>query len=360
MTVRNLKIFAFIMTVMIVFTMMPSMADFAEAASKPAEVTGLTIIKQTGSEVTLKWNKVKNAKKYQVHCTRGSSQSKFASKKTKIKIRVSTKITCRFRVRAYNGRYGAWSLAVSTKDQSKISNAKAKVKAAQKAYNAAVKAYREKDATNFLNRNASIKTSYWDDFLSNAGGELGKAYQIKKKRMKYYFTVGSLLKAADFVTECNEFRAKDTVRRGGSKTSLTISYDLMISSAYAGMISEYTMNHTLFRAAPGVDGAYAENLAWGYIDPYDGWYREEMPYYQKYLKTGSSSGVYGHYTNMTERYTNTGFGWDSRNATAAQRFGNGSGVTPEEFKSSLGKYVAPEKAEKALNDAREELDRLSR
>lgn len=87
----------------------------------------------------------------------------------------------------------------------------------------------------------------------------------------------------------------------------------------------------------------AENLAWGYNDPYDGWYAEELPIYKEYLRTGTTRGVYGHYTNMTGNYTNTGIAFNSKNATTCERFGYGSGVTPEEFRSALNQYASVEK-----------------
>ncbi|MGN1381729.1 MAG: fibronectin type III domain-containing protein [Eubacterium sp.] len=366
---KQSKILIFLLSAMLILAFMPQLAFQADAAVKPGRVTGLRIVKLTRSSVTLSWTKSKSARKYQVVCTSGSSRKTLTTKQTKATIKISTVIKCTIRVRAQNGSaFGSWSktlTAKSSKENSKVTAAKKKVAAAQKSYNAALKAYENKDAEDFLNQNAVMKTSDWDAALNSAGGDLSSIYSADKANLKNYFTVKALLRDADLIDECNSLRAKDTVNTSGSKTPLAMNYDMMIGAAYAGLISEETGDHTVFKAGLTDDGSFAENIAWGYSDPYYGWYTQELPNYEEYLKTGSASGIYGHYKNMTGDYSSTGIANNPETATTCERFGNGSGVTPEEFRSALEQYASSEKAsldqaKAALDSAKAELARVSK
>lgn len=366
---KQSKTLIFLLSAAMILVFMPQLVLPSDAAVKPGRVTGLRIVKQTRTSVSLSWTKARAARKYQVSCISGSSRKSLTTKQTKATIKISTASKCTFRVRALSGNtFGSWSKAVTSKaskENSKVTATKKKVTEAQKTYKAALKAYEDKDAEDFLNQNATMKTSDWDSALSSAGGEISSAYAAEKSNLINYFTVKALLRDADLIEECNSLRAKDTVNTSGSKTPLTMNYDMMIGAAYAGMVSEGTGGHTVFRAGLTDDGSYAENIAWGYSDPYYGWYTQELPNYQEYLKTGTASGMYGHFTNMTGDYTNTGIAFNPETATTCERFGSGSGVTPEEFRSALEQYASSEKAsldqaKTALDSAKAELAKLTK
>jgi hypothetical protein len=124
----------------------------------------------------------------------------------------------------------------------------------------------------------------------------------------------------------------------------------MIFASVAGYISNSTGNHTYFMNCPdGVDISYAENLAWGYSDPLEGWYTAEKAVYD-----AGGSGVTGHYTNCVGKYDYVGLVLNQSTGTSAADFNcagdSAAQVSVDEFEAALNSYVAP--YETALNNAK--------
>lgn len=95
-----------------------------------------------------------------------------------------------------------------------------------------------------------------------------------------------------FIRFCNELRKK----HGLSEFKVT---RLLMAQAQANAnASAITYNHTR-------QFTVGENLAWGYSQPFDGWYTEERAIY---LKDRGASGQVGHYLNIINpQYETTGF-----------------------------------------------------
>lgn len=154
----------------------------------------------------------------------------------------------------------------------------------------------------------------------------------------------NLKRAVSLMKELNELRAKPDNCQG-SVGNVKVDFDLMMFSAWSGYISEQTGDHTLFQQDI-YDGTYAECLAWGYSDPFEGWYYEEKEIYDS-----NQEGVTGHYTIMTSPdYTTVGLTINSY-YTSAMDFATGSAnsVTVSEFESQLNAATAEEKT--ALDQA---------
>ncbi len=102
----------------------------------------------------------------------------------------------------------------------------------------------------------------------------------------------NMLASLDFIRECNE------LRKGEGCSELEVSHYLMAVAMSDANASAYTMDHTC-------QFNVGENLAWGYQDPFDGWYTKEKAIYD----TGDhSSSTTGHYQNIVNNsYTVTGF-----------------------------------------------------
>lgn len=95
-----------------------------------------------------------------------------------------------------------------------------------------------------------------------------------------------------FMKECNDLRA------GEGKSPLRVS-DVMMAKAQSNTnASAFMMKHTQ-------QYTVGENLAWGYSDPFDGWYTYE----KKLYKSGVTDyQKIGHYKNIIDdSYTVTGF-----------------------------------------------------
>ena len=154
-----------------------------------------------------------------------------------------------------------------------------------------------------------------------------------------------------FIEECNELRA------GEGKNPLLVSPELMAASTASAAISSKGAGHVLFQARYFWAG---ENLAWGFKDPFIGWY---------YGEKGSSYD--GHYQNIVSpAYYSTGFAYAykgygdpmfSCGCIAEQSFGGFSNsycMTTEEYKAALDAYMADAAA--ALNDAQAAYDKLNK
>ena len=227
-------------------------------------------------------------------------------------------------------------------DSEMIANAGAMLAAAQEEYN--------KAGLNWLNETSVA-----------AGGQTVEYYLERAKSdglvnasdLDCYTLLAStenIYKSIAFIEECNQLRA------GEGKGALLIDPKLMAVSTASAAISSKTIGHVMFMAGYVNLG---ENLAWGYSDPFQGWYYEEKPY----------GG--GHYTNIVNgSYKTTGFAcaWGSYSngpfaygSVEEQSFGRNVSsycMTTEEYKAALDAYMADATA--ALNDAQAAYDKLNK
>lgn len=120
-------------------------------------------------------------------------------------------------------------------------------------------------------------------------------------------TLDNMIEALKFIQEANQLRAKEGLQP--LKVSDTLMAQAMADADYANN----NVNHPLQFPA-------SENLAWGYTDPFKGWYDTEKSMYEKDMSDGvldckASDGkpvkpcAYGHYTTLVNPdLTLTGFG----------------------------------------------------
>ena len=120
-------------------------------------------------------------------------------------------------------------------------------------------------------------------------------------------TLDNMIEALKFIQEANQLRAKEGLQP--LKVSDTLMAQAMADADYANN----NVNHPLQFPA-------SENLAWGYTDPFNGWYDTEKSMYEKDMSDGvldckASDGkpvnpcAYGHYTTLVNTdFTLTGFG----------------------------------------------------
>jgi len=156
-----------------------------------------------------------------------------------------------------------------------------------------------------------------------------------KKTLKNCTEAENIKKALDFIDNCNQLRENHNV------SALKVSAQLMNASMVSNSISAYSFNHTF---APIIN--IGENLAWGYIDPFVGWYDEEKILYEEHGGSYSSGNeTTGHYENIIDsRYGVTGFAWDADYRYAQQSFYFDSGYTTgryttNQFRTKLNNLV---------------------
>ena len=110
---KMLRIVAIFIAVAMVFTAVAFNVDDIYAATAPAKVKNLQLESKTKSALSVKWTKVKKAKKYQVAYKKLGAKKYTYKKTSKVtyslsKLKANTKYTVK--VRAINGKkYGAWS-----------------------------------------------------------------------------------------------------------------------------------------------------------------------------------------------------------------------------------------------------------
>ena len=98
----------------------------------------------------------------------------------------------------------------------------------------------------------------------------------------------------EWLKECNELRQTDD-----NSSDLA---DLQVNSLLMA-IAELDVNWSGINYEHAEVFYVAENLAWGYADPFEGWYTEEKAIYD-----AGESGETGHYTNIiSSSYAVTGF-----------------------------------------------------
>ncbi|MGI6034005.1 MAG: hypothetical protein ACOX69_11350, partial [Coriobacteriales bacterium] len=190
-----------------------------------------------------------------------------------------------------------------------------------------------------------------------------------KEQLVETLSYDNLVADMKFIDECNTLRA-DSTNIKGSKGALNVSYALMVYSAINNVANygTYVHAHVLYRASySGVTpNATAENLAWWYDDPYDGWYTAEKKKYEAGTDDYSSTGHYQNMVDALEDHNATGM--TKNNGTYEQCFAytddSGATVTTSEFMEDLEGTVASAKekvdsAKTALDSANEKPESLA-
>ena len=187
----------------------------------------------------------------------------------------------------------------------------------------------------------------------------------------------NMKKALEWTKECNEIRT--TVQKSGLLGS-TEELEALTVSDYIMATSQIMANRANYNVSHSDETVFSENLAWGWEDPFDGWYYEELEIYKQRLAESEDGKIYdlsgiGHLINMCcGNGFSTGFGvctkpggGENHFGTAfCQEFGLYDGDTnytleeyAERFNTYYNKYVnAPQvtaEAKAALEAAQTEL-----
>ncbi len=225
-----------------------------------------------------------------------------------------------------------------------VANAKASYDAASSAYEAA--------GYDFIMSKASA--NYYQNSKEGMANDANLAAYVNGLDESVKSTLGTtnLKRDITLIRELNNDR--DTDSNFPHSKALGVDYDLMVFASISGFVSNTTGNHTYAMNCPvGVDVSHAENLAWGYSDPLDGWYTAEKAVYD-----AGGNGVTGHYTNCMGDYDYVGLTINESTGTSAADFNSaresGTQVSVDEFEAALNSYVAP--YETALNSAKTTYD----
>ncbi|MBR4457325.1 MAG: CAP domain-containing protein, partial [Solobacterium sp.] len=120
-----------------------------------------------------------------------------------------------------------------------------------------------------------------------------------------YNDLSYLTQSLELIRECNELRRTDPNFKntdGSDLLPLKVSSQLMAMSMLQLNWSSNVIDHSEYFNV-------GENLAWGYPDPFRGWYDEEKELYE----SGEQIGT-GHYRNICQRsYEATGFAIAKKN-----------------------------------------------
>lgn len=233
-----------------------------------------------------------------------------------------------------------------------LQDAKEKLEAAQTAYGNV--------GTDFLNSvisNDSYKIANWKKLLANSSDDKVKnAYD--ETTFNEAFSVENLLRVATLLDTCNNYRKSDNnFTEANNRVAMKLSPEMVVSATASAMVSRNQMAHVLFRTDDAeIDKInfpnatnWSENIAWGYSDPYDGWYVKEKKIYDN-----KEEGVTGHYTSImgdfgTAPMTGIGISYGSTDYRVAycQRFANravGKTYTAQEWRNAVNSFASDAKA----------------
>lgn len=151
-------------------------------------------------------------------------------------------------------------------------------------------------------------------------------------------SIDNAIKAALSVKHGNTLRTNDNNFRGLALLRVSHLLTAMAETASDWMYSKGTMQHQNYNPFDyGSYSAAGQNIAYGYLDPYAGWYFAEKTAYD----LGSrNENVVGHYLNLTSSsYNVTGYGDTGK--YAAQNFGGSTsdtGMSVDAYVASLVGY----------------------
>lgn len=177
-------------------------------------------------------------------------------------------------------------------------------------------------------------------------------------------------KAVDELNSVNQYRQAHNASEGTTLDDLYVKSSLMA-------ISQYQLNYSKSVIAHSQAFNVGENLAWGYVNPFDGWYDDEMALYKTYLQTHTHDQIVndsqmasevGHYLNIVDDgYVAMGYSYVKGGAVQhgsayGQTFDNnltrasGNAFTVAEYQAKFNAYY--NEVKKELADAKQALDAL--
>jgi len=242
--------------------------------------------------------------------------------------------------------------AAQAKYDRDLQDAKEKLDAAQTAYgNVGI------DFLNSVISNDSYKIANWKNLLANSSDDKVKnAYD--ETTFNEAFSVENLLRVATLLDTCNNYRKTDNnFTEANNRVAMKLSPELVVSATASAMVSRNQMAHVLFRTDDAeIDKInfpnatnWSENIAWGYSDPYDGWYVKEKKIYDNKEK-----GETGHYTSIMGDFgsapmTGIGISYGSTDYRVAycQRFANravGKTYTSQEWRNAVNSFASDAKS----------------
>ncbi|MBT1173523.1 hypothetical protein JS528_09260 [Bifidobacterium sp. MA2] len=151
-------------------------------------------------------------------------------------------------------------------------------------------------------------------------------------------SIDNAIKAALSVKHGNTLRTNDNNFRGLAPLRISHLLTAMAETASDWMYSKGSMQHQNYNPFDYGDySAAGQNIAYGYLDPYAGWYFTEKAAYD----LGSrNENIVGHYLNLTKSgYTVTGYGDTGK--YSAQNFAASSsdkGLSVDAYVASLVGY----------------------
>ncbi len=167
----------------------------------------------------------------------------------------------------------------------------------------------------------------------------------------------NMKKAVDELNDVNTYRKKENTTEGTNLVDLKVTSSLMA-------ISQYQLNYSKGVAGHSQAFNVSENIAWGYSNPFDGWYDDEKAEFKK----GNVSAA-GHYLNIVNKsYTTMGYSYVAGSGVqygsaygqtfdySLTRSFTGNAVSVTEYKAKFNTYYNAVKqeladAKKALEDA---------
>ena len=242
--------------------------------------------------------------------------------------------------------------AAQAKYEQDLQKAKENLEAAQTAYdNVGI------DFLNSVISNDSYKIANWKKLLANSSDDKVKnAYD--ETTFNEAFSVDNLLRVATLLDTCNNYRKSDNnFTEANNRVSMKLSPELVVSATASAMISRNQVAHVMYQTSdsaisknnfPGASHR-AENLSWGYRDPFDGWYKEE-----KEIFDNKKEGETGHYTNIMGDFGATpmtgigmSYGSTKYRVTHCQRFANsavGKTYTSQEWRNAVNRFASDAKS----------------
>ena len=208
-------------------------------------------------------------------------------------------------------------------------------------------------------RNAYAKGSLgFFEWLGTPGAPAANILKSTDSQILATTTIGRIYDATSlenmkasiaWLKKCNQLRAAEGTnpQSGAPLQPLKVNLQLMAVSQIQANWSAHYLEHSQIYAV-------GENLAWGYSDPFTGWYDEEKALYQK-----GATGEAGHYLNIVNAdYSVTGFAvnqYGGYGVTHGQTFhwqDPGDSLSVDDFETLFNAYynsVKPSKSEKELS-----------
>ena len=198
-----------------------------------------------------------------------------------------------------------------------------------------------------------ILTATTPDLQDGRNSQVDYTQYVKVGEENSPTSLENMKKAVDELNHVNEYRAKE----GKNLVDLKTNHSMMAISQYQSSYSSKVVEHA---------GAFnvGENLAWGYVNPFTGWYDEEKVNFE--TNNGKETGHYENIVNTS--YAVMGYSYNNRSeilngaSMYGQTFANErspwgtNAVSVAEYQASFGTYYTKVKTE--LEEARKAYENL--